>query len=277
MSKYIFVDIDGTLLNYEHQIPCSAICALMQARVNGHKIFICTGRGLSQLSSQVLDIGWDGIICGDGTFIKVNGQIIAHHALPLADVKKIMRWLDEHHLAYCLETNAGVFAPANFAKAALPNVKTYFKDKKSMHVNQLTVDDLFSGIQFTNDLARGDVNRLSFAVNSKADLEAAQAAFPQLLVAGWGCVNGQNLFGTFGVKGSSKAGAVAELVEYLKIPQGDTYALGDGNNDCDLLQFVNQGIAMGNATPQVKAVANYITKDIDDDGLEAAFTHYQLV
>lgn len=44
MRKIIFIDVDGTLTNYENQIPKSAIDAIRKARANGHKVYICTGR-----------------------------------------------------------------------------------------------------------------------------------------------------------------------------------------------------------------------------------------
>lgn len=46
MSKIIFIDVDGTLLSYENKLPESAVTAIRQARKNGHKVYICTGRSV---------------------------------------------------------------------------------------------------------------------------------------------------------------------------------------------------------------------------------------
>ncbi|MGN0306045.1 MAG: HAD hydrolase family protein, partial [Lachnospiraceae bacterium] len=52
---------------------------------------------------------------------------------------------------------------------------------------------------------------------------------------------------------------------------------GDGENDMDMLRFAGIGVAMGNAAPQVKEAADYITAHIDEDGLEKALRHYGLL
>ena len=43
MGKVIFIDIDGTLLDYENKLPASADRAIKEARKNGHRVYICTG------------------------------------------------------------------------------------------------------------------------------------------------------------------------------------------------------------------------------------------
>lgn len=49
MSKIIFLDVDGTLVDYHNRIPESAVIAIRQARANGHKVFVCTGRSRAKM------------------------------------------------------------------------------------------------------------------------------------------------------------------------------------------------------------------------------------
>ena len=49
MSKIIFLDVDGTLVDYHNRVPASAVKAIQQARQNGHYVFVCTGKGPSGL------------------------------------------------------------------------------------------------------------------------------------------------------------------------------------------------------------------------------------
>ena len=51
-------------------------------------------------------------------------------------------------------------------------------------------------------------------------------------------------------------------------------AFGDGGNDISMLEYVGSGVAMGNANPPVKLIADFVTKDIDDDGIEYALKHF---
>ena len=54
-------------------------------------------------------------------------------------------------------------------------------------------------------------------------------------------------------------------------------AFGDGENDIRMLRYVGTGVAMGNAKEVVKMISDYVTADIDDDGIEKALKHFELI
>ena len=60
MGKVIFIDVDGTLLDYENKLPASADRAIKEARKNGHRVYICTGRSEVEVYDYIWDIGLDG-------------------------------------------------------------------------------------------------------------------------------------------------------------------------------------------------------------------------
>ena len=62
MSKIIFLDVDGTLVDYHNRIPESAAIAIRQARANGHKVFVCMGRSRAEVQPELWKIGLDGMI-----------------------------------------------------------------------------------------------------------------------------------------------------------------------------------------------------------------------
>ena len=62
MSKLIFLDVDGTLVDYHNRIPESAIKAIRQARKNGHLVYVCTGRSKAEMQPELWDIGLDGTL-----------------------------------------------------------------------------------------------------------------------------------------------------------------------------------------------------------------------
>lgn len=66
MGKIIFLDVDGTLVDYENKLPASAVTAIRQARSNGHRVYICTGRSRAEVYPELWDIGLDGMIGGNG-------------------------------------------------------------------------------------------------------------------------------------------------------------------------------------------------------------------
>ncbi len=62
MSKLIFLDVDGTLVDYHNHIPESAVKAIRQARENGHLVYVCTGRSKAEMQPELWDIGLDGTL-----------------------------------------------------------------------------------------------------------------------------------------------------------------------------------------------------------------------
>ena len=74
-----------------------------------------------------------------------------------------------------------------------------------------------------------------------------------------------------------KENGIREVLKYYQINPEETMAFGDGWNDVDMFEFCKIGIAMGNADDDVKKKANYITKDIDDDGIYHALKHFHIL
>lgn len=67
------------------------------------------------------------------------------------------------------------------------------------------------------------------------------------------------------------------MLQHYGIKKEETMAFGDGENDIDMLEYCQIGIAMGNAHEGLKKVANYITEDIDNNGVELALKHFGLI
>ena len=82
MSKILFIDVDGTLCSPTlNRPPESAKKAIRAARENGHKVYICTGRSMAELYEDILEIGFDGIIGGNGCYVEDHGNVILHQKL----------------------------------------------------------------------------------------------------------------------------------------------------------------------------------------------------
>ena len=108
MSKIVFLDVDGTLIDYETKLPDSARKAVDQARAHGHKVYICTGCSKDEILQRNL-CELDGMILGNGTYVEDHDHVIMHQAMPLEEVKKVVHWCQERNLAFYLETNSGVY------------------------------------------------------------------------------------------------------------------------------------------------------------------------
>ena len=101
----IFFDIDGTLLDDEQGIvPESTVRALHQARENGHLLFICTGRCQAIWPSDILDIGFDGVVGGCGTHIVYHGEELLHAVIEPDLRNEIVADLRKYHIDGILES-----------------------------------------------------------------------------------------------------------------------------------------------------------------------------
>ena len=83
--------------------------------------------------------------------------------------------------------------------------------------------------------------------------------------------------GEITLRGVNKATGIRDVVEFLHMSQADTIGFGDGQNDFDMLRYCDVGVAMGNSSDEVKAVADIVTDDIKEDGLKNAMVHLGLV
>lgn len=171
MSKLIFLDVDGTLVDYHNRIPESAIKAIRQARENGHLVYVCTGRSKAEMQPELWEIGLDGMIGGNGSYVEHHGQVLMHQLISKEDAAKIVDWLTERHLAFYLESNNGLFASPDFRERARETLKTYAiqKGQSAESVEGKEPEDFLHGLQYGGELYRDDLNKVSFVLESYQD------------------------------------------------------------------------------------------------------------
>ena len=78
-------------------------------------------------------------------------------------------------------------------------------------------------------------------------------------------------------RGADKGTALMTMAGRLGLDASETMAFGDGGNDKTIIAAAGVGIAMGNATDEVKAVADYVTTSVDDDGIRNALKHFNII
>lgn len=279
MRKIIFLDVDGTLVDYHNRIPESAIRAIRQARVNGHLVYVCTGRSRAEMQPELWEIGLDGMIGGNGSYVEHQGQVVMHQLLSEEDSRAIVDWLHERGLEFYLESNNGLFASENFRERARETLRIYSmnKGKTAEEVANQEVEDVMHGMVFDGELYRDDLNKVSFVLDSYQDHLDSKEAFPQLVANTWGGRGETALFGDLGVKDIDKAHAISVLLDHLGASQADTIAFGDAKIDISMLDYCAVGVAMGNGGAEILAMADMITDDVEEDGLYHAFERLGLL
>lgn len=271
MERIIFIDVDGTLVGYDNALPASAITAIRAARAHGHRVFLSTGRSRAEIYPEIWDIGIDGMIGGNGSYIEHDNHVVFHHTLSGEQCRAVVDWLNERGCEFYLETNSGLYGSPSFETVGEPVIRAYAQGKGQAGASTLRVRDVFPDMIFGADLVRDDVNKISFILNSIDDhLESAEA-FPDLTAGTWGGRGADALFGDLGLPAIDKARSVGILLDHLGVDRSATIAFGDAPVDVPMFEACSYAVAMGNASEEVKAAADMVTADVADDGLAKAF------
>ena len=255
--KYIFIDFDGTIMDSENGIiPKATIEAIAQLQANGHQVILTTGRNLYLLEDypQKLNINW--VSGSNGRFLTTDLSTLDYEdPIPSDAVNKLIEMLKSHQIDYVLSTHDAYLTHQKYGpsidlfsdhfKMKYPVIKPEFDDYN--HIFQINV---FSDQPIPTEIIKS--TPLSF-------LRASHHGFDVTM--------GDAL----------KEKTLAYVQKKYQLNRDDIIAIGDGLNDKGMIQFAGTGIAMGNASDEVKAVADIITDRIDDDGLSKAFKKIKLI
>lgn len=277
--KIVFLDVDGTITDYHGHVPASAKAAIKAARAAGHRVYMCTGRSKAENPPEIWEIGFDGMIGGNGSYVEDAGEVVMHQLITLEQCRHIVDWLHERGLEFYLESNDGLFASEHFREAARPALRQYALGKgvTAEEAEELDTDDVIHGLIYGGELYREDLNKVSYILSSYRDHLDAIAEFPDLTAGTWGGKGEHALFGDLGVRGVDKAHAVRVLMEHLGASMADTIAVGDAKVDSPMFEVCAQSVCMGSGGAEAKAAADWVTTDVDDDGMWNAFVHLGLV
>lgn len=279
MSKIVFLDVDGTLIDYNAHLPESAAQAVGMARANGHKVYICTGCSKAEIEQRNL-CDLDGMIGGNGAYVEDNGEVVLHQGLTREEVKHIVDWCNDRHLGFYLEANSGMYCNDYMLEQG-PETMIKYGQGKGADLTKATASAnsfINSFIHLTGeDLYRDDVNKISFILSDYQDHLDSKKEFPELEANTWGGKGELALFGDLGPTGITKKTAIEALLKHLNTDVKDTISFGDAKIDLSMFELCAYNVAMGNGGPEIKAAADYVTSDVNDDGLYNAFKYLKLI
>lgn len=260
----LFFDIDGTLIsNKTGRIPQSTIDALMKAKANGHYIFVNTGRTVCALRKEVADIEFDGFLCGCGTYLIYRGEVLLKSTIDEKRGNDIINKMYELGLDGILEGIENNYLPKKTSRfKGLENERKYFDTflpgvgrEKYIEDGGFTYDKLFVYVDEQSD------GQAFFDFVSE-DMEIVDRG-----EGGYEIIQ----------KGYSKWTACDFIMKKLEIDRAESYAFGDSTNDLAMFEYANHTIAMGNHAKELEPFAEFITKDVDEDGIAYALKHYGLI
>lgn len=268
-SAVLFFDVDGTLTFFDPDDmtdkdfsavrPSRAVIeAFHRLRDAGHKAFICTGRPLWLIADSLRALEPAGIVAMAGATLEVEGRVVHEDCFDEDVIAELARRISVAGGEALFETNGATYSlePVGVEQSFLLGAGVVHSVEEMRVDGRLRVGKVCLNAP---NLAR--------VVNDDGFIERNF----ELCNTG-----GENR--ELSPKGIDKGVGVARALEYLgRADNAHTFGFGDSGNDLGMLAAVETAVAMGNAMPEVKAVADYVTDDVAHDGTVTAMRHFGLI
>lgn len=268
-SAVLFFDVDGTLTSFDPDDmtdkdfnavhPSKAVVdAFGRLRNAGHQAFICTGRPLWLVADGLRALNPAGIVAMAGATLEVEGRVVHEDCF------------DEDVIVELAHRIAAAGGEALFET----NGATYSLEPVGVEQSFLLGADVVHGVDQMRVDGRLRVGKVCINARNLACVANDDGFIDcefELCNTG-----GQNR--ELSPKGIDKGVGVARALAYLgREGNARTFGFGDSGNDLGMLAAVETAVAMGNAMPEVKAVADYVTDDVAHDGTVTAMQHFGLI
>lgn len=260
--KLVFFDIDETLYVKDKAfVPPSVYTAIRKLKQRGIVPGIATGRTRSAFPAVINELieqeQIEMLVTINGQHSSYQGQVIAQHPIARSRLTQLTHFFEQQRITYAFISNQGIAVSDITPKmqAALHPITTdYIVDKQ--HYQQYDVYQMLAFYEASDD----------------ALIQRSGILGDDLKVLRWHDYS-VDLLDDAG----SKARGIDSIVRHLGYTAANVMAFGDGINDSEMIAHVGLGVAMGNAIPALKRVANYVTSDIEDDGILNALVKLGIV
>lgn len=258
MIRGLFLDVDGTLLSFRtHTVPDSTHEALTRARRRGVRLFIATGRAVSDLT-PLASIPYDGVVGLNGADCRLgDGRPVSQHRIPQEAFERALELSAAWDFPVGLELDEGIFV-----NRVTPVVR---------ELSELIAHPVPEVTDLRELFARTTCCQMCFYLDASLE-RRVMAELPQLVSSRW-CP----IFVDVNLAGVDKAVGLREMAAHFAMTPAETMAFGDGGNDAAMLRAAGIGVAMGNACEEALAAADYTTTSVDDDGILRALEHFGVI
>ena len=261
-AKLIALDIDGTIIDKEYDVPLHPDVreAVAEARAAGVKVCLCSARPCYFMDDATDGLGEiDALIGCNGATIETDGKLIYKETLPLP------------LLLACLDTAKRLDVYLSFAG----DEKIYVCIRGPVAV-PLELGDRFVtlGDEDTARLLREQDLASSFIFTKEPMARDAVFTGPGFELADIHKSSGHSF--TVTNKGTNKGTGLARLAAHWGIPLEQALAVGNDGNDIPMLEAAGTGVAVANASPEVIAAAEYIVPSVSEGGAAEAIRRFAL-
>ena len=259
MKKVLVLDIDGTLTNSQKVITGNTKTAIIEAMKRGHKVMLASGRPTPGMKKYALELelaNYDGYLLSfnGGKIIHCKtGEIIFQKVLPSLVIKSLYN--------YAIEKGCGLVTYLG-DDIILATKKDEYIEIESK-INEMECKKVANFVEYVSDYNLNKMLMTAPPEKAAVFVEELQEKFKDVL----SIYRSEPFFIEIMPKNVDKAASLDIMLTSLGITKDDVICCGDGFNDKSMIEYAGVGVAMENAQPAVKEVADYITKSNDEDGI----------
>lgn len=266
MIRALFFDIDDTLIaRKSSRVNDSALQGIIECKKKGLKIIVATGRGYYLMQPDIKErVPYDYMITVNGCCINdYQGKVIKIYPMDADDC--------EHLISVCLERDYIFGFKFDDSLQVYNHYDEFTSRYCSGGVLKEWIDDntIDRNYHLTHGLPLG-----CFVYSPNSEFRLLEPEFPELkFVTAVKAAGSNECFS----RNVNKGKTIQYLVDSLGITLDECMAFGDSDNDIEMIRMCGIGVAMGNSAEELKNVADYITTDINDDGIYNALKHFELI
>ena len=275
--RIAFLDVDGTILDHGKAVAASTVAAIQGARAAGHLVYLCTGRAAGAIPREVSAIGFDGAVTNGGAYATSGAETVVAATMPREAVQRLITYFQDRGLLFFLQTDAAVHASPQVQREFDAMLRRWESARGEPDEPQTAPQ----GRPRARDLTEIDLDGVAKAVFLGEAVDTVSRAQDELgdqfhIVPGsMPLPGGSN--GEVGMRGTTKGSAIETVLDHLGFDRSMAIGIGDSWNDVEMFQVCGTGIAMGNAAPELKALADETTTSVREDGVWNAFVRHGLV
>ena len=246
--KAAFFDIDGTLLSFKtHRVSEGTIRAFRTLHNHGVLTFISSGRPMILIPEMPVD--FEGYITMNGGLVFTQQQNLLSNPIPREDSSHWVDFAKKNNICTMAFTADGMMA------SQINEIGMKVREQLEFQMPPVVP---------VEEMRNHEAYQIIALMPATMDKEVA-ALLPHCRLPRW-----HPAFTDIVANGNSKAAGMDAICRHFGIRQEETIAFGDGGNDIEMLQWSGIGVAMGNADDKVKAAADMVTTDVDNEGIENA-------
>ncbi|MFV0557094.1 MAG: Cof-type HAD-IIB family hydrolase [Enterococcus sp.] len=268
MIKLIAIDLDGTLLTNQKKISAENKQALAQAKAQGVKIVICTGRPLRAIRPYLTELNLkeagDYSITFNGGLVQKNdtGEIMEKSVFQVDDVKRLVALAQDLDLALDVLSDEVVLnLPTSTNHPSIYGSLNPLLDCRAAAIADLHENGLY--------------NKAVIAYHQEF-LDEQIKKIPAVFRKDYEVIKTRNNLLEFMPKGITKAYGIELLIQDLGLTREEVMAIGDEENDLSMIQYAGIGVAMENAVTAVKEVADVVTVSNEEHGVAHVIKNFVL-